>query len=333
MFNKSYDELVSIIQEKSGLSKEEIEKRIKEKIDKLSGLISREGAAHIVANELGVQIIEKVAEATQLEIKNIVEGLRNVCVVGKVIRKFEVKSFNRSDNSEGKVGALILADETGSVRVVFWNDHIKEFENIKEGDILDIKNAYARKNKFSGNIELQLNSNSKLTINPEGVELNVDVVNSNNYDIPERKEIKDLSEEDSNVELLATIVSVFDIHFFETCSQCNKRVKEVDGKFICDEHGEVEPVYRAVLNLILDDSTDTIRAVFFNNQIKMLLGLDDSALLELKDNPEKFSEVRNKILGKIIKVVGRTNKNEMFDRLEFVVNLVDPDPNPDEEEI
>ncbi len=332
MFNKSYEELVSIIQEKSGLSKEEIEKKINEKIEKLSGLVSREGAAHIVANEIGVQIIEKIAEATQLEIKNIVEGLRNVCVVGKVIRKFEVKSFSRNDGSEGKVGALILADQTGMVRVVFWNDHISEFEKLNEGDILEIKNAYARKNKVSGNIELQLNSNSQLIINPDGVEVNVSA-DANNYNKPERKEIRNLSEDDSNAELLATIVSVFDIHFFEVCPKCNKRVKQVGEAFVCDEHGEVKPVFRAVLNLILDDSTDTIRAVFFNNQIKRLLDLNDEALLELKDNPEKFSEIKTQLLGKIIKVVGRTNKNEMFDRLEFVVNLVDSNPSPDEEEI
>ncbi len=331
MFNISYDEIISTIVEKSGLSREEIESKVKEKIDKLSGLVSKEGAAHIVANELGVQIIEKVAEATQLEIKNIVEGLRNVCVVGKVVRKFEVKTFDRRDGSQGKVGSLILADQTGTVRVVFWNDHIEDFDKISEGDVLEVKNAYARKNKLSGNIELQLNSNSNLTINPEGVSVDVEV--NNNYEKAVRKDIKDLSEDDSNVELLATIVSVFDIHFFEVCPTCNKRLKNVDGKFVCDEHGEVEPTYRAVLNLILDDSSDTIRAVFFNNQIKRLLNLSDEELITLKDEPEKFSEVKNELLGKIIKVIGRTNKNEMFDRLEFVVNLVNPEPNPDDEEV
>ena len=41
----------------NGLSDEEIETKIKQKMDQLSGLISREGAAHIIANEMGIKVL------------------------------------------------------------------------------------------------------------------------------------------------------------------------------------------------------------------------------------------------------------------------------------
>ena len=34
---------------------------------------------------------------------------------------------------------------------------------------------------------------------------------------------------------------------------------------------------------------------------------------------------------KIVKLVGRGSKNQLFDRLEFTTQLVFPDPNPEEE--
>ena len=54
-------------------------------------------------------------------------------------------------------------------------------------------------------------------------------------------------------------------------------------------------------------------------------------ILNYKDAPDKFDEVKTKLLGNIIKVSGRANKNQMFDRLEFITNLVFLNPDPEEE--
>ena len=53
-YPQDYEDLVDLICEKSGLSREEIERRIEAKRAKLSGLISKEGAAQIIASELGI---------------------------------------------------------------------------------------------------------------------------------------------------------------------------------------------------------------------------------------------------------------------------------------
>ena len=57
----NYDELISKIKEK-GLQEQEIETKITEKLEQLNGLISKEGAAHLIANELGVKLFEDVGE-------------------------------------------------------------------------------------------------------------------------------------------------------------------------------------------------------------------------------------------------------------------------------
>ena len=54
MVDISYEKLIDKISKTSGLELTEIERRIEAKRAKLSGLISKEGAAQVIAAELGV---------------------------------------------------------------------------------------------------------------------------------------------------------------------------------------------------------------------------------------------------------------------------------------
>ena len=54
--SNNYEKLIERISRTSGLEKEEIEKKVVAKQEKISGLISKEGAAQIVASELGISL-------------------------------------------------------------------------------------------------------------------------------------------------------------------------------------------------------------------------------------------------------------------------------------
>ena len=54
MIKIPFEEMISKVQEKSKLGEAEIRLKIDQKLTQLSGLISKEGALHIIANELGV---------------------------------------------------------------------------------------------------------------------------------------------------------------------------------------------------------------------------------------------------------------------------------------
>jgi hypothetical protein len=143
-----------------------------------------------------------------------------------------------------------------------------------------------------------------------------------------------LAENEDNVELLATIVQVFEPRFFEVCPQCNKRVRIVQDAWFCDEHNKVQPNYSYLINTVLDDGSmpeGTIRTVFFRNQAERLLGKNESEMQNFRLNPELFNKVKDEVMGKLIKVIGRVTKNTLFDRLEFTAQLVFTDPNPEVE--
>ena len=69
MFKLPLPDIIQKIKIGSGISDEDINQKIDVKMQQLSGLISKEGAAHIVANELGIKLFEQTSGI--LKIKNI----------------------------------------------------------------------------------------------------------------------------------------------------------------------------------------------------------------------------------------------------------------------
>jgi replication factor A1 len=319
IFGLSYEEIIEKIKEK-GLSQEDVEGKIKEKLVQLSGLISKEGAAQIVANEVGVKIFREVGK---VKIKDIRPGMRDIELDGKVVAVYDVRSF-KTEKREGRVASFMVGDETGQIRIVLWDEgQIQKVESkqIIDGIILNIKNTYCRDN--NGFKELHLNSGSEIALNPPGVVIGEIAVNSSmNVDFTHKK-INELTENDRNVILKGTIVQIFDPRFYEVCAQCGKRALTENGVFKCAEHGPVEVKYAAVLNIFFDDGTDAIRIACFRNQAANVLGVNEDDLSKVKDNPVDFETIKNKALGKQLEISGRGSKNEMFNRMEFIANTVE----------
>lgn len=326
MYKIPIDEIKAKIVESKKLSLDDLNKKIKDKINELSGLISEEGAAHIIANELGIALINETDQ--KLKIKEIYSGMRQVSTVGKVTRKWDIREFSKGDNV-GKVCSIILGDETGTIRVVFWNDQVDLLNEVNEGDILAVNNGYVRENKMGGR-EVHLGDSGSIEKNPKGVKIGEVRVGGEFH----RKKINELEPNDTNVEILGTIMEVYDPRFFDVCSQCNKRVHESDGKFSCTEHGEVEPSTSYVLNAVLDDGSDNIRCVFWKSQTNQLLNKEESEVVSFKDDLGLFEDIKSELKGKVFKLRGKVRNNDMFNRLELNIQFVEvADPKQELENI
>jgi replication factor A1 len=110
----NYDKIVEKIAKYSNLGIEEVSRKIEAKRAKLSGLISQEGAAQIVAAELGINF-----ENEKLKIDELLPGMRKINIYGKIITLSPVRTFKTQKGEEGKVLNLILADETSNIKVVY----------------------------------------------------------------------------------------------------------------------------------------------------------------------------------------------------------------------
>lgn len=325
MIGLSYEQIIDKIKNEKGLSQSEIEIKIKKKLEQLSDLISKEGAAYIIANELGIKLFDKLQK--RFKINMLSSMLRNIEVAAKVVKLYEIRSFKTS-KKEGRLAALLVGDETASIRAVVWDEPlIKKIESneIKEGDVIVIKNAYVRDN--NGFKELHLGSGSSIDVNPEGVEVILGEAKKQMLSF-ERKKIAELKDGDT-ASLYGTVVQLFEPRFYEACPECGKKLEQEKGKLVCKEHNIVGSASIVpIVSFFLDDGSDNIRVVCFRENAEKALGVSSEAIVELKGNPSKFQDMRGNILGDQFVVNGRAKMNGMFNRLEFnaiAIESADPE--------
>jgi replication factor A1 len=302
MDENNYYKFLERVSRVSSMQKEEIDRRVDAKQAKLSGLISREGALQIIAGEMGIDF-----DSERFKIDEIIPGLKKINVVGKILKLFPVRTFTTKKGEEGKVANLILADDTSNIKVVLWDtNHISLIENgsISEGSMIEISNGSVRLN------EIHLGSFSQLKITNESFEKIV------TERIVKEKKISEFAVGD-RVKIRAFIVQAFEPKFFYVCQECKKKAtQESEGIFSCAEHGRISPEKRALVNLVIDDGTGTIRAVLFHENISAI-GITDL------ENFEKLSEQRQNLLGKEIIFLGNVKMNTYFNNLEFIADDVE----------
>ena len=314
------NEIISKIKEKSGLSEEEIKLQISQKRDKLAGLVSEEGAAHIVANSLGVDLMESIRKHG-LKIDKLQPGMR-IGVTGKVVKIYEVRSFTKGERV-GKVGSFLIGDETGLIRIVLWDEtHIAKMESgeIKEDVLIKIENGNVKDN--NGYKEMHLGNYSNFNLNPEGVE-DIKVVQtgqpSGSVESGDLK-ISKLSEANAgdNISIYGTIVQIYDPRFYDGCPECGKKV--VDGQ--CSNHQAVTPKKIPILNFFVDDGHGGMRGVAFREEVARVLGVEESEVEKFSGDEAAFEATKVNVLGSQMVFTGRVTSNQMYDRKEFMVRAV-----------
>lgn len=302
MVMNNYELLIDRIAKSASLEKSEVERKVEAKKAKLSGLISKEGAAQIIAAELGISF-----ENEDLKIAELIGGLRKVNVVGKIMNIFPVREFEKNDR-KGKVANFIIADDSGSTRVVLWDiNHIAmiEDESIKVGDVVEIRNGSTRE------LEIHLSSFGELKKS--------DVVMDEVRNAPAVSEVGlDEVRQGMSARVRGVVVQVFQPRFYSTCPTCKKKVlKQDDETFKCAEHGVVEKIDKAILNFVLDDGMESMRVVMFSDQIKLLIPEED-----LSDEV-KATAFRDDFLGTEVYLSGRVNRNQLFNNLEIVASDIE----------
>ena len=305
MIKATFEQLVEIISRHSGVSAEEIKRKVEAKRAKLSGLISKEGAAQVIAAELGVSF-----DRQKVKVSEIIDGMRKISLTARVLQLFPVRSYAKG-NVSGRVLNILAGDETGSIRVVFWDtNHITMFENgsIKEGDTIEIKDATLR------NGELHLGNISKLSLSDRQIQ-----ETEIKKEILHEKVLAELKEND-RARVRAVIVQSFEPRFFYTCPECSAKTTQEADKFSCAKHGNVTAIKNIIFTAVLDDGTENLRAIFFKDTAKKLFSIDDESQLE---NAEFFIQKKKDITGREYWVEGRARLNKMFNNIEFVVNLVE----------
>ena len=301
-------DIITKISTESGLNEKEILDKISEKQEELSGLISVEGAAYIVAKELGINI----RKHERLFLQNIIPGMQNADVVGRIVRILPVREF-KTEKGEGKVQNFFIADETGSVRASLWNDEIEKynFTDFAEGDVIRIK-GFVREDNL-GEPELRMGRYGLLQKSKE----NIPISAVRREKRVERVYVSDLREGQFK-EVRVALMQIFESQpFFAVCATCGASLKEG-----CKDHPDAEADFKMILSGIIDDGTENIRAVFFSENAEKILGMNTKDAKNMLDRSNVKKLLSNIEIGKEYVIEGKIRRNNFFDRLEFVVSDV-----------
>jgi replication factor A1 len=111
------------------ITREEFERRVDAKIDECGDLVDEPTAAMMVVGELGRE---------HVKIRGLAAKSSLFSFFGKVIDKTEPKEFDRADGEKGWVATLLLGDETGTTRVVLWDEKAGAAIDVAEGEVLEV---------------------------------------------------------------------------------------------------------------------------------------------------------------------------------------------------
>ena len=222
---------------------EDFEAAVHDKVEQMGGLADEETAAMLVAHEYddaGGEV-EGVAD--------IEPGMDEVKFLAKVVSVGEVRTFERDgDDPDGRVANIEVADESGRIRISFWDDMAGAVEDgqLDVGQVLRI--AGRPKDGYNG-VEVNVD---KAEPDPDA-EVDVQILDEHR--------IEDLSLGLSDVNLKGRVLDTDSIRTFS-------RDDGSEGR---------------VANLVLGDETGRVRVTLWDEKADVVEEFDPGQSVEVVD--------------------------------------------------
>jgi len=106
--------LNEIVSKRRDISEDQIRDLIEQKKKELPGFLSDEGAARLVAEELLIKT--RGTELGRMQVRDLVSGLNDVSISGRILLYWPPQAFQRRDGTSGQVMRLVIVDRNGKDR-------------------------------------------------------------------------------------------------------------------------------------------------------------------------------------------------------------------------
>jgi len=105
-----------------------------------------------------------------MQVKDLVSGLNDVTISGRVLLSWPPQEFQRRDGTPGRVMNLVLVDRTGRVRCALWDRHADTAlrSGNLQGKIVRIGHAYTRQG-LAGDPEVNAGDRSSIEFDPPDI--------------------------------------------------------------------------------------------------------------------------------------------------------------------
>src|SRR2546427_11875727 len=164
MTESSENLLNQILAKNPGMPREELLSMVERKKQESHGLLSDEGAVRLLAQQLAGLSGQSV-NISDLRISSVQAGLSDATISGEILSISQLREFQRSDGSVGKLVRVKLKDGSGQIICVLWDStaEIVEKEQLPIGASPRLAHGYTRLG-LAGEVEFHLGSRSHLEV-------------------------------------------------------------------------------------------------------------------------------------------------------------------------
>ncbi|MBC7113738.1 MAG: hypothetical protein H5T34_07005 [Candidatus Methanomethyliales bacterium] len=157
------EDLFSKILKAGKVTESELKELVENKKKNLGYLITDDVAIRLVARDLGLMTSTDLQFNRDLKIEDLVPSMRNVSMTVIVDRVLTVKEFKRKDGRVGKIGRVIVKDDTGNSILVLWDDKTDSVHELKTGTRIMIRSGYTKMG-LNGFLEIHLGEKGRIDI-------------------------------------------------------------------------------------------------------------------------------------------------------------------------
>lgn len=124
----------------------------------------REGFNGLELSITDVRLEEDLEVSTYVpetvEIGSLEPGDEGMTVEGEVLRVESVRTFERDDGSQGRVGTVVIGDDTGAITLSAWDDSSDDLTALHTGDVVRVVGGNTRER--DGRTELHVGSSGRI---------------------------------------------------------------------------------------------------------------------------------------------------------------------------
>ena len=241
------------------------------------------------------------------KIEDVDEDEKDIILIGRVIELPEIVTFERDNGDTGKVRNIEIADDTGSIKVVLWNeDADMELELGMPIKLQNPRISIDRDNRLEASV-----SRNTTILKPTETELEkLPTYEELKEAIYVPKTIEALLEDDTNVLVTGTIKdAVADRIILKKCPNCGSNVSETMDGYECEYCGEEldEPKITLMIPTTIEDDTGEIQVTFFNKLAEELLGLSKEEIVSLIDDGYGIEDKVQDLNGLTVEIIANVS--------------------------
>src|SRR5712664_2611089 len=164
MTESSENLLNQILAKNTTMQREELLSMVERKKQESHGLLSDEGAVRLLAQQLA-GLSGQAVNISDLRISSVQAGLSDATIAGEILSISQLREFQRSDGSVGKLVRVRMKDGSGQITCVLWDStaEIVEKEQLGNGSKLRLAHGYTRLG-LAGEVEFHLGSRSNIEV-------------------------------------------------------------------------------------------------------------------------------------------------------------------------